>query len=268
MRRLISRRPSPAMAVAFVALLAALTGTAVALPGTNTVNSGDIVNNTIRSKDIRNGTVRGKDVRNNSLTGRDITGIRGGDVSDGSLTGADIADNSITGADVNENTLGQVPTANAANVAGSANTANSATTAGNANTVGGVSVKRLFFKGVGPIGPTTLYSANGLTIAATCSDTGLTNVTATSSVDDAEIQNELTAFGPFPSWNGDFDFDAGDSISVVDFGNTAGYDLSGNLTFATRAGNVVTITYMSDSTTSLGSTPDNDCVFSGYALGS
>ncbi len=46
MRDFLARRPSPAMAVAFVALLAALSGTAIALPGTNTVDSGDIKNNT------------------------------------------------------------------------------------------------------------------------------------------------------------------------------------------------------------------------------
>jgi hypothetical protein len=72
MRRFSASRPSPAMAVAFVALLAALSGTAIALPGTNTVNSGDIVNNTVRSKDVRNNNLRGKDVRNDTLTGNDI----------------------------------------------------------------------------------------------------------------------------------------------------------------------------------------------------
>ena len=45
---LTSRRPTPAMAVAFVALLAALSGTAVALPGTNSVDSGDIKNKRLR----------------------------------------------------------------------------------------------------------------------------------------------------------------------------------------------------------------------------
>ncbi len=99
MRRLISRRPSPAMAVAFVALLAALTETAVALPGINTVNSGDIVNNTIRSKDVKNNNLRGKDVKNGSLGGRDVK------------------NDSLTGADINEGTLGTVPNANHATTA-------------------------------------------------------------------------------------------------------------------------------------------------------
>lgn len=120
MKGRIRRLPSPSMAVAFIALLAALGGTAVALPGRNTVTADDIKkgaattseirNNTVRTQDIRNGTIRGKDVRNNSLTGADITRIRGGDVSN----------NSLTGADINETTLGKVASAGAADRATSA----------------------------------------------------------------------------------------------------------------------------------------------------
>jgi hypothetical protein len=106
MRELLaSRRPSPAMAVAFIALLAALSGTAIALPGTSTVDSGDIVNGTIRGKDIHKNAVTGKKVKN------------------GSLKSADVRDNSLTGTDINEGTLGTVPSANSANTANSANIA-------------------------------------------------------------------------------------------------------------------------------------------------
>jgi len=111
------------MAVAFVALLAALSGTAVALPGKNSVkkddiargavNSSDIRNNAATSSDIRNNTIRGNDVRNNSLTGSDVTRIRGGDVSNDSLTGSD----------VNEASLGKVPSAGTADSAGAVSTA-------------------------------------------------------------------------------------------------------------------------------------------------
>ena len=62
MLRNFKRRPSPAMAVAFVALLAALSGTAVALPGKNTVNSGDIKNGQVKGKDIGKNTVTAKKV--------------------------------------------------------------------------------------------------------------------------------------------------------------------------------------------------------------
>jgi hypothetical protein len=111
MRQFLARhRPSPAMALAFVALLAALSGTAVALPGKNTVDSGDIKNGQVKTKDIRNNAVTTKKVKNNNL--RSI----------------DVRNNSLTGADINEGSLGQVPSANTAN---SATNANTATTANN-----------------------------------------------------------------------------------------------------------------------------------------
>ncbi len=116
---LASRKPSPAMAVAFVALLAALSGTAIALPGTNSVDSGDIKNNTVRGKDIRNGSVAGKDIKN------------------GAVKSADVGDDSLSGADINESTLGKVPSAANADHATNADNATNATNANNANTVGG-----------------------------------------------------------------------------------------------------------------------------------
>jgi hypothetical protein len=61
------RRPSPALIVAIVALVAALAGTAVALPGKNTVSSNDIKKNAVRSSDIKNDKVKGVDVKESSL---------------------------------------------------------------------------------------------------------------------------------------------------------------------------------------------------------
>ena len=57
------------MAIAFIALLAALSGTAVALPGTNRVDSGDIKNKQVKGKDLANNGVTGKKVKNSSLGG-------------------------------------------------------------------------------------------------------------------------------------------------------------------------------------------------------
>jgi hypothetical protein len=115
---LFSRLPSPAAAVAFTALVAALSGSALALPGTGSVDSGDIKNNSIRSKDVHNNSVKGIDVRNNS--------IRGGDV--------------------NESTLGKVPSAgnadNAANATNATNATNAANAA-NAAAVGGYRIERV-----------------------------------------------------------------------------------------------------------------------------
>jgi hypothetical protein len=107
------------MALAFIALLAALSGTAVALPGKNSVDSGDIKNKQVKGKDLANNAVAAKKVKN------------------GSLTGADIKDDSLTGSDVNESTLGQVPSA------ANADNATNATNASNANTVGGKTASEL-----------------------------------------------------------------------------------------------------------------------------
>jgi hypothetical protein len=124
MRRFIASRPSPAMAVAFVALLAALSGTAVALPGRNSVDSGDLKNGAVTTKDIKNNNVRSGDVRN------------------GSLTGGDVKNDSLTGLDINEGALGTVPNANHADSANSATSATSATSAGTANSLAGLQVER------------------------------------------------------------------------------------------------------------------------------
>jgi hypothetical protein len=61
------RRPSPALIVAIVALVAALAGSAIALPGKNTVKSNDIAKNAVGSSDIKNNKVKGADVNEASL---------------------------------------------------------------------------------------------------------------------------------------------------------------------------------------------------------
>jgi len=90
------------MTVAFVALLAALSGTAVALPGKNTVDSGDIKNRQVKSADIKNNSVLSKDIKNNSVRGKDIRS------------------NTVKGSDVSESSLGKVPSAATADTAGNA----------------------------------------------------------------------------------------------------------------------------------------------------
>jgi hypothetical protein len=111
----------------FLALFIVLTGgTAVALTGSNTVFSDDIVNNQVRSADVRDDTlasgglqavdlrsssVGSSEVRDNDLTGTDINSLTGTDINDNSLTGTDIIDDSLGGADIFEASLGKVPDA-------------------------------------------------------------------------------------------------------------------------------------------------------------
>jgi hypothetical protein len=136
--RIMNSRPSPGMALAFVALLVALSGTAVALPGRNTVDSGD----------IKNRTIRGRDVRGNTLTGLDIS----------------------------ERKLGKVPSAGKADTAGSADSATTAGSAGtaalaatalNAGTVGGQGVRK-FFKEIATDDNEDIVTFGGVRLSASC----------------------------------------------------------------------------------------------------
>jgi hypothetical protein len=73
-------RPSPALAVAVLALVVSLAGTSYAAVQ---VTSAQIKNSTIKGKDIKDRTITGKDVRDSSLSGADI--------ADGSLAQADLS---------------------------------------------------------------------------------------------------------------------------------------------------------------------------------
>jgi hypothetical protein len=64
-------------------LLAALSGTAIALPGVNLIDSGDIKNGQVKNKDIAKNAVTGRKVKNGSLSGADV--------KDGSLTPTDFS---------------------------------------------------------------------------------------------------------------------------------------------------------------------------------
>lgn len=68
----LSMRPSPALIVALIALVAAMSGAAVALPGKETVNSGDIKDSGVRSQDIKRDAVGSKHVKGKSIKGSDV----------------------------------------------------------------------------------------------------------------------------------------------------------------------------------------------------
>jgi hypothetical protein len=90
-------RPSPAMVVAVVALVAALSGSAYAALGKNSVGT-------------------------RQLKAKAVTA---GKIANNAVTSAKVAQNSLTGSDINLSALGTVPSAT------------TAASAGNANTVGG-----------------------------------------------------------------------------------------------------------------------------------
>ena len=260
MRRFFVRRPSPAMAIAFIALLAALSGTAIALPGTNTVDSGDIKNGQVKNKDIGKNAVNGKKVKNGS--------IASADVKNGSLTGTDVKDNSLTGNDINEGTLGQVP---------SANSANSATTAGfanNAGAVNGTGVRRLALD-LPANGSGIVVSLNGLTLGLDCDGSGQGTLTARTSVNDADLYfwgydtDNLDGSATGISGNDleDEDFDVGNAVNISSQVGDGDSDTAlGQIDYYHTAGvsGGVTVHYVINSFTG---SNDDHCQFSGFAIG-
>ena len=92
-----ARRPSASLVISFIALAIAISGTAVALPGKNTVKTDDIKKLAITTKKLADGAVTTAKLQDLAVTSAKLAAnsVDGGKVVPGSLTGEDIADNSI-----------------------------------------------------------------------------------------------------------------------------------------------------------------------------
>lgn len=95
-------RRNPALVVALVALVAAMGGSAVALPGKGSIDRDDVKKNAIRSKAIKNGQVKGVDIARGAVTGASLADgtVGTADIADGTVEGADVADGSVGSADI------------------------------------------------------------------------------------------------------------------------------------------------------------------------
>ena len=89
--------------VGYVAVCLALTGTAVALPGTNTVDSGDIINGEVKTPDLAGSAVNGSKIADGSVAGLDLRdgGVARADLGTGAVDGAKVEDGSLGAADIN-----------------------------------------------------------------------------------------------------------------------------------------------------------------------
>jgi len=67
--KLLKRRPSGSMLVAFLALAVAIGGTASALPGKKSVDKNDLKPNVVKSKNVKNDVLTGDDVNEAALKG-------------------------------------------------------------------------------------------------------------------------------------------------------------------------------------------------------
>ena len=90
--------------VGYLALFVALSGTAIALPATNTVFSDDIVNGEVRSKDISDSNgVRSADVRDDDKSGGGLAAI---DLARGSVGGSEIATDGVGSPEIKTDAVG------------------------------------------------------------------------------------------------------------------------------------------------------------------
>ncbi len=127
MDRIMRARPTPSMVISMIALFVALSGTAVALDGSNTVFSDDIVNGEVGTADLATGAVATADlatgavtvsklgansvnsaaVLDESLLGIDIAegGIGAAEIAPGAVGGSEVADSSLTGAEIADESL-------------------------------------------------------------------------------------------------------------------------------------------------------------------
>ena len=95
--------PSASMTIALSALVLAISGAAVALPGKNRVGADDIRKNAVRSKQIRGKSVKAGDVADNTLTSKQVK-AEGLNPSD--IAGIEISDQSLIRVTASESGLG------------------------------------------------------------------------------------------------------------------------------------------------------------------
>lgn len=112
-------RPSPAAAIAVVALVFAMVGGAIALPGKNKVDSGDlkkgsvtkkaIAKNAVTSKALKDGAVKGTKLADSAVDSSKLAGaaVDSSKLADSSVTSAKVKDGEITAADLAAGTVPQ-----------------------------------------------------------------------------------------------------------------------------------------------------------------
>lgn len=92
-----ARLPSPGLLVAIVALIAALSGAAIALPGKGKVDSGDLKKGAVTKKALKKGAVTKKAIKAGAVVSKGI--------ADGAVTEAKLADGAVTGPKVADESL-------------------------------------------------------------------------------------------------------------------------------------------------------------------
>lgn len=244
MRRLRPSRPSPAMAVALLALFVALGGSAVAASGqiSRLINGTSIKRGTLPGDRLRRGTVKGDRIARRTLTGTQVNVAR----------------------------LGTVPKAKAADTAARATNAATAQNAVNASSVGGVATKRFLVKVATGGAATTVLSLGGVTLTGACPG-GRPTLSANTAVDNAWMRGhfltEATATGSADTKIvqsfGNSDFDTNETPTLVDNAITTGRRGDVLATYLRDGAPGVRIAMVVDDSGTLGSFAG--CLFAGDA---
>jgi hypothetical protein len=236
MSRMLRRRPSPSMVVAFIALCVALAGTATALPGRARVKKDDIARAAVRSIHIKARAIQSKHIKSRAVTRSKI--------AKRAVGSSEVGQDSLNGTNIVESSLATVP--NASN-------------ATNAGKVNGRSVEKFSFVAGAGTPSTTVLSLNGLTLIASCGAGPNVDVRASSAVNGATIHSGGGHGDASGFFNGSSPFGVGSSFDVLDEGTTNASPLEGTLTYARPDGEVVTATFMAREV--------GNCVFAGTAIG-
>ena len=231
MQRIMKRRPSPAMVVAFVALGVAMAGTASALPGKNRVRKDDIARAAVRTQHIYSKAVRTKHIRARNVTRSKI--------SRRAINSELVGQDALTGENIVESSLSTVP---------------------NSSKVNNRSVDKFGFVAAAGAAAAPVLSVNGLTVYAGCGGGPTLGVTANTTVSGAWIHAGGTHGGAGNYYTADDAFNAGDVFDVLQNGITGGTDLRGTLTYVRPDGEVVTADFLAQETAT-------GCVFAGSAIG-
>lgn len=162
------------------------------------------------------------------------------------VTTAKIKKEAVTSAKIKLSSLGKVP---------SAANADNATNAGNASAVNGLHLGRINFVSGANTGPTTIFSADGLTLTATCDAGQELNVTGTTSVNNSEIY-ESGNFNDTYTGGWDDNFDVGDTEKVgEEIGDGTQQEVQGQLVYSNPSGGIVTAQFsLNDNEESFGGT--------------
>jgi hypothetical protein len=98
MKRLSNLRPTPALMVAMAALVLAMSGAAVALPGKGTVGANDLARGAVTAQAIAKGAVEAKHIARNAVSSKQVLGksLKGNDLRDATIKAKQVADDTIT----------------------------------------------------------------------------------------------------------------------------------------------------------------------------